>query len=154
MAASLLTFLLGVVVLLLVVSTLVRWISPRREDAIYGRNIIRVEVLNGCGESGVAERVTNWLREQGFDIVYYGNADSYGYEESILFDRSGRPEFALEVGQILGCENIERRYDGLLLLDVSVIVGKDWRGLRLAPEAQSLWESAARRARALLESWL
>jgi len=115
--------------------------------------VIRVEVLNGCGEYGVAERVTDWLREEGFDIVYFGNADSFRYDETILFDRSGRPEFAREVADVLGCHNIEKRYDGLLLLDVTVIVGKDWRKMRLGPDEEGGWKESAKRLREMMEEW-
>lgn len=151
---SLLTFLLFLGVLVLVVSTVLRWTVPAEEGSAFGRGIIRVEVLNGCGDAGVAERVTDWLRGEGFDIVYFGNADTFSYEETILLDRSGRPEFVREVAGVLGCERIERRYDGLLLLDVTVIVGRDWRGLRLERADASGWEASARRAREWLESWL
>jgi hypothetical protein len=151
---TLLTFLLLLSVLVLVVSTVLRWIVPVEEGAAFGRNIIRVEVLNGCGESGVAERVTDWLRGQGFDIVYFGNAESFSHEETLLLDRSGRPEFVREVAGVLGCDRIERRYDGLLLLDVTVIVGRDWRALRLAPADEPEWETTARQVRQWLEAWL
>jgi hypothetical protein len=148
------TFILFFVVLSFVLSTLLRWILPPRSDPIFGRNVIRVEVLNGCGEQGIAEMVTDWLRREGFDIVYFGNADSFEYEKTILYDRSGRPEFVQEVATVLGCKNTERSFDGLLLLDVSVVVGKDWEKLQFETVDRGVWESAAYRYREVLEEWL
>jgi len=151
---TLVSFLLFFAVLSLLISTTLRWIVPPPGDPIFGRDVIRVEILNGCGKSGVAERVTDWLRENGFDIVYFGNADSFEYEKSILLDRSGRPEFTREVASVLGCANIEKRYDGLLLLDVTVIVGHDWEDLKLEATHEGTWETNARRFREMLEEWL
>jgi hypothetical protein len=151
---TLLSFILFFAVLSLIISTLLRWIIPREVDPVFGRNVIRVEVLNGCGEYGVAERVTDWLREEGFDIVYFGNADSFEYEKSLLIDRSGRPEFVGEVATVLGCDNIERKFKGMLLLDVTVIVGKDWRVLRLEETGEGRWESTARNLRETIVEWL
>ncbi len=152
--STLATFVLFFAILLLVLSTLIRWIVPEEGSPVFGRDIIRVEVLNGCGEPGVAEKVTDWLRDKGFDIVYYGNADSFGYEETLLFDRSGRPEFARDVGSVLGCERIERKFDRLLLLDVTVIVGKDWQTLKLQETPLGSLESSARGLRKRLDEWL
>jgi hypothetical protein len=151
---TLVTFILFFAILLLILSTLIRWIVPEERDPVFGRDVIRVEVLNGCGDPGVAEKVTDWLRDKGFDIVYYGNADSFDYKETLLFDRSGRPEFARDVGTVLGCERIERKFDGLLLLDVTVIVGKDWRTLNLEETPLGSLESFARGLRKRLDEWL
>jgi hypothetical protein len=151
---TLLSFLLFFTVLLLVISTLLRWVLPPAIDPVFGRNVIRVEVLNGCGEKGVAERVTDWLREEGFDIVFFGNANSFDYEESVILDRSGRPEFAGEVAKVLGCDSIERRFDDHLLLDVTVIVGGDWEKLIIEADPEGTWESAAYSLRETIEKWL
>ena len=39
---------------------------------------IRVEVLNAGGEPGMARMATDQLRDRGFDVVYFGNAESFG----------------------------------------------------------------------------
>src|SRR5690606_27161836 len=53
---------------------------------------IRVEVLNGAGVAGLARRVTEELRAEGFDVVYYGNAGSLTRDSTTILDRSGDAE--------------------------------------------------------------
>ncbi len=45
---------------------------------------ITIEVLNGCGIPGMAGRYTNFLREKGFDVIYYGNADEMNHLETFV----------------------------------------------------------------------
>ena len=40
-------------------------------------SIIQLEVLNGCGESGIANNFTNLLRNNGFDVVEVGNFERF-----------------------------------------------------------------------------
>jgi hypothetical protein len=88
---------------------------------------IRVEVLNGAGDAGAAARVTEALREAGFDVKTYGNADRYDHERTLVLDRSARPGAAGEVAAALGGVEVEERIDPELYLDATVILGKDWR---------------------------
>jgi hypothetical protein len=41
--------------------------------------IIQVEVLNGCGVTGVADRFTDFLRSEKFDVVKTDNYVTYRY---------------------------------------------------------------------------
>ena len=38
-----------------------------------------IEILNGCGESGVANLYSNFLIQRGFDIIDSKNADNFDY---------------------------------------------------------------------------
>ncbi len=96
------------------------------------RRRIRVEVLNGAGDVGAAARVTDALREAGFDVKTYGNAGRYDHEQTLVLDRSGRPGAAGAVAAALGGAEVEERLDSELYLDATVILGKDWRS-RLSP---------------------
>lgn len=87
---------------------------------------VRVEVLNGAGEAGWARRATGWLRDRGFDVVDYGNADSFDHETSVVMDRVGRPDFARAVADALGITRVRSEPDATLYLDVSVVLGEDW----------------------------
>jgi hypothetical protein len=93
---------------------------------------IRVEVLNGAGDAGAAARVTAALREAGFDVKTYGNADRYDHERTLVLDRSGRPGAAEAVAAALGGVDVELRPDPELYLDATVILGADWHS-RLSP---------------------
>lgn len=94
---------------------------------------IRVEVLNGGGQEGAARRATERLRDAGFDVVLTGNADSFGRDSSVVYDRMGRPDWARAVAEALGIHNVEVHPDTNLYVDVSVVLGRDWGGKE--PEA-------------------
>lgn len=90
---------------------------------------IRVEVLNGAGDAGAAARVTQALRDAGFDVKTYGNAARFDYERSIVLDRSGRAGAAAAVSTALHGTEVQEQLDPELYLDATVILGDDWRAL-------------------------
>lgn len=92
---------------------------------------IRVTVLNGCGAEGVAEDVAASLRDAGFDIVGTGNADAFDYERTLVVDRCGSGEKALEVGRALDCKLVLKQRVSAPNSDVVVVIGSDWPELRL-----------------------
>lgn len=88
---------------------------------------VRVEVLNAAGIPGLAREGMRTLRERGFDVVYIGNARGFSPETTLVIDRVGRMDAAREVAGALGTENVVSRPDSSLLLEVSVVLGKDWK---------------------------
>ena len=38
---------------------------------------IRIEILNGCGISGLADKYTNFFRENGYDVIQSKNAENF-----------------------------------------------------------------------------
>ena len=89
------------------------------------RSKIRVEVRNGSGTAGAAERVTELLRRRGFDVVDFGNADRFDHERTVVLDRVGRPDYAREVAAAFQGVPIESTPDSSLYLDVTVRIGRD-----------------------------
>lgn len=99
---------------------------PGREDLT---NRIKVEVLNGAGERGLARQFADRLRLLGFDVVATGNADHFDHEVTHVLDRSGRLGAALTVARELSADSLAVAIDPELYLDASVVVGGDWVGL-------------------------
>lgn len=99
---------------------------PGREDLT---NRIKVEVLNGAGERGLARQFADRLRLLGFDVVATGNADHFDHEVTHVLDRSGRLGAALAVARELSADSLAIALDPELFLDASVVVGSDWAGL-------------------------
>lgn len=89
---------------------------------------IDVEVLNGSGIAGAARSATEYLRQQKFDVVYYGNASGPDRDSSVVLDRRGDPVIAGRVADALGIELVEIAIDTTLYLDATVILGRDWAG--------------------------
>ncbi len=65
------------------------------------RSRIRIDVRNGSGIEGAAGRVTELLREHGFDVVDFGNADRFDYARTRVVDQRGEPAWAGEVASVL-----------------------------------------------------
>lgn len=97
---------------------------------------VRVEVLNAGGTPGAAAAVRDELRERGFDVVYWGNAESFGQEETVVLDRSGRVEWARRVAAGVGADDVRSEPDASRLLEVTVLVGSAWE-----PPAEELLEA-------------
>lgn len=89
----------------------------------------RVEVLNGSGEPGAAERAASRFRAMGFDVVYFGNAPSFGHAHTRVLARSTDRAAARRVADSIGLDSVSARPDTSLYLDATVILGDDWRAL-------------------------
>ena len=87
---------------------------------------VRVEVLNGAGVGGLARDATYELRGDGFDVVFFGNADHFRHGRSVVIDRVGRPGRARAVADALGIDSVTTAVDSSLMLEVTVVLGGDW----------------------------
>ena len=97
-----------------------------------------VEILNGCGEEGVAKLYTNFLRDLNYDVVSIENAkDKYGknnfdHEYSkIIINKKNKLRAAYEMSLKIGIdkENINKNYDSEYTWDLVLIIGKDYNKL-------------------------
>lgn len=86
---------------------------------------IKVEVLNATKVRGLARKATNLLRDRGFDVVGSGN-ETEPRAKSVVYDRSSHPEWARLVGRAMNAPVVSRP-DSSRYLDVTVIIGADWR---------------------------
>ena len=87
---------------------------------------ITVEVLNGTRRPGVARVATRMLRRQGLDVVFFGNAEE-GADSTQVIVRRGDPGRGRDVRQALGVGRIMVVPDSLRRVDVSVVLGQDFR---------------------------
>ena len=92
---------------------------------------ITVEVLNGGRRSGAARAATRMLRRRGLDVVYFGNADEV-VDSTRVIVRRGDPGRGREVARALGTGHILLEPDTLRRVDVSVILGPEFRARDLA----------------------
>ena len=115
--------------------TLIDKISFKNNDDNYSADStaerIQVEVLNGCGVSGVAERLTDFLRSNNVDVVNLGNYRSFEIENSIIIGRNEKLYNAEKVAAIVGLDkqNVIQQINPDYLLDVTFILGKDYKDL-------------------------
>jgi LytR cell envelope-related transcriptional attenuator len=86
---------------------------------------IKVEVLNGTRTKGLARRATLYLRGRGFDVVGSGT-NTEPRATTVVYDRSSHPDWARLVARALNATAVSRP-DSSRYLDVTVILGADWR---------------------------
>lgn len=94
--------------------------------------IIQVDVRNGCGESGLAGEMTDFLRSYGFDVVEHGDHTSFDVDSTLVIDRIGNLDAANQVALALGIPDVRIISDvrSDYYLDVSVIIGRDYASIR------------------------
>ena len=88
-------------------------------------NRITVEVLNGTTVNGLARQVTRQLRRQGIDVVYFGSVASPDADSTLVIARRGDMAAAEIVQNALGVGTITDEPSAQLLLDVTVVLGRD-----------------------------
>ena len=130
---------LGVLLLVLLFALFSRILYPRiiadrnQEDPALISQVIQLEVLNGCGITGIATRFTDKLREFGFDVVETGNYDHFDVSNTFVISRSGQIENAYRVADALGIsrKQVLREQAPEFYLDVTLIIGSDYESLNL-----------------------
>lgn len=90
--------------------------------------VIQVQILNGCGVAGVADRFTDYLREKGFDVVDRGNYTSFDIDKTLIIDRLGNLANAKKTAEVLGADDksVIQQLNEDYFLDVTIIIGKDY----------------------------
>lgn len=96
------------------------WPLPDPERAIV------TEVRNGAGVSGLARSVTRRLRAGGVDVVTFGSHD-VAAETTLVLVRRGSEDAARRVRDLLGQGTVRVARDTTRRVDVSVILGTDFR---------------------------
>ncbi len=89
-------------------------------------NRVVVEVLNGTETSGLARVGARVLRKAGFDVVYLATAPVVDSTTVLL--RRGDVDLAQRVRKALGTGKVKTVRDSTRHVDVTVILGPDFRG--------------------------
>lgn len=92
---------------------------------------LQIEVLNGCGVSGVAAKFTDYLRTKGFDVVKTENYESFNVLKTVVIDRRGNLKNGVRIAEALGLGEgrVLQEVNEAYLIDATVILGKDFRQL-------------------------
>ena len=100
-----------------------------------------IEVLNGCGESGVANLFTKFLRSDGYDVIEIKNADNFEYQETIiLFHNEKAQEQAEILSEILNVKQSNIKFNKNSVWDLSVIIGSDYKDLSSFEKIKQFYE--------------
>jgi len=85
----------------------------------------RVEVLNASERAGLARRVTDRLRDAGYDVVGFGNAPGGTPDRSVVLSRRGDGDVARALAALLRIDSVRADSNDALGLDATVILGAD-----------------------------
>lgn len=130
---------LSLLLFLLLFGLFTRLVYPRiqnqrveAEPKLIGE-IIQLEVLNGCGVSGLANQFTSALRKNGFDVVETGNFDHFDMQETIIISRTYNTDNAKRVAEAIGIDekNILVEASDDFYLDATIVIGSDYQTLNL-----------------------
>tara|TARA_Y100001960_G_scaffold211876_1_gene221135 strand:+ start:199 stop:711 length:513 start_codon:yes stop_codon:yes gene_type:complete len=93
---------------------------------------VQIQVLNGCGEKGVAQLYTNFLRYSGYDVIEYGNAKNFDFKNTKIKIHNKEHEFfETEIINLLKIKpsDIEYNYAKNIFFDMTIIIGQDFKNL-------------------------
>jgi hypothetical protein len=87
-----------------------------------------VEVLNAGGKSGSARTAARVLRQAGIDVVYFGDTRVVPdpLDSTRILVRRGDAAVGDRVRRALGVGKVVVQRDSTLLLDASVLLGRDF----------------------------
>lgn len=86
----------------------------------------RIVILNGCGIPGIAGKVTDKLVQNGYKITESKNADNFNYAVTQIISFKADLTVARKVREILGVGEVVRKRAPQDLVDLAVIIGKDY----------------------------
>jgi len=86
----------------------------------------QIQILNGCGLTGVAEDMRSFLSKHGFDIVEFGNAPHWSYPRTLVLARTTNTRVAQDLGKILGTDQVMTLLDSTQMVEATIIIGKDF----------------------------
>ncbi len=113
--------------------------APQEESEPYYSPVqrqIQLEILNGCGVKGVADRLTKLLRKHNYDVVNKGNYLNKGkvnwnVAETRIIDQIGKVDNARQLADAMGVlySNVESYENPSPIADITIIIGKDYKTL-------------------------
>ena len=96
---------------------------------------VRVRVLNGTGGDGLAARVEDDLQTVGFNVADKGDADSFKYSRSVIrYATRALAKAQLMQRYLRGPAQLKEDAT-LRTVDVALVVGTDYSGVRPSPSA-------------------
>jgi hypothetical protein len=102
--------------------------TPSGAIALANPNWVRVQVLNGTDEPGVAARTRDLLQSQGWHVVSIGDADRNDYGRTIIINYGVPQPLVEKVSTDLGLQPNLSSLNGMnstVPVDVRIVVGKD-----------------------------
>jgi hypothetical protein len=89
-------------------------------------SIGRIQVLNGCGFAGAADKMTDFLRVKKFNVANIGNAASWNYPFTLVVSHTNDMTIANQIAAVLTTGHVVLMRKEDHAYDVTVIIGPDY----------------------------
>ena len=92
---------------------------------------ITVEIHNGCGIPKLANLYTEFLRNEGYDVIDSRNADNFNYKNTQIQHHRGDKKRALSLSETMKIDEslISEIKSSHLIHDLTLILGNDYQQL-------------------------
>ncbi|QEK12041.1 LytR family transcriptional regulator [Crassaminicella thermophila] len=84
-----------------------------------------IEVLNGSNISGLATKIANKLRKEGYNVINISNVKGIKYGQTHIYDRKNKLDDTKKIADLLGVKEIEIDINMEAKADITIIVGSD-----------------------------
>ena len=94
---------------------------------------IKVQVLNGCGVSGIANEFAELLQRKQYDVVDISNATNWDYEKTVIINRERQDRKNIEkFRELVGVpkELVYLIKNDEVESDITLILGMDYESLK------------------------
>lgn len=85
-----------------------------------------IEVLNGCGVEGAANKMAEFLRSKQFDVKNIDNASSWNYPFTVVVSRTKDMSVAKKIASVLQTDKVILIRTNEQIYDVTVIIGPEF----------------------------
>ena len=102
---------------------------------------IQLEVLNGCGEPGIAKLLSERLKKHNYDVVNSGNylqkgKENFDVKKTLIIDQISTPENIARSKELadlvgVGYSNVESYENPSPIADITIVIGKDFINLSI-----------------------
>lgn len=88
---------------------------------------VSLSVVNGTTTQGLAATMSDWLTDQGFNVVEVGNATSSDYRSTVIKDYTDHPYTARWLASLMGLPVTQTQpgSDNATVQDIQIVVGED-----------------------------
>ena len=96
---------------------------------------ITIEILNGCGEKGIAGKIADFLRTEHIDVIRSENADNFDYANTMLIQNSDDLYNVKTVAKVLELDLNDAEHVMFLPesdsdVDLTLIIGSDYKTIK------------------------
>jgi len=106
-------------------------VTPDAATAAGNADALRIEVLNGTTQPGVAASTAQRLEAQGWRVVSINDADRSDYQQTIIINYAAPAALVQKLSGDLGLATADTTFSGLdrtSPIDIRIVVGRDLLG--------------------------